>query len=133
MGFEWAARYCNFSFLLKADDDVFINTPAVVKLLNNARTPKEKLYLGFVHTDPKPEKKGKWRVSKQEYSEKFYPNFCAGPGYILSRDVVISFVNVINTIPKFRIDDVYVGMLAKKAGVIPRHDAGFQTPPKTSM
>ena len=26
MGFEWAARYCNFSFLLKTDDDdVFVN------------------------------------------------------------------------------------------------------------
>lgn len=31
MGLEWAIKYCDFDFLLKADDDVFLNT---VKLLN---------------------------------------------------------------------------------------------------
>ena len=132
MGFEWAARYCSFSFLLKADDDVFINTPSVLSVMNHASTPKEKLYMGFVYRNPVVQRRGKWLLTQDEYNETHYPNFCAGPGYILSRDVVDLFVNIFDTIPKFKIDDVYVGMLAKEAGVIARHNSGFQTPPYLS-
>ncbi|XP_074618648.1 beta-1,3-galactosyltransferase 5-like [Acropora palmata] len=132
MGFEWAAKYCNFTFLLKADDDVFVNTPALLSLLDNTKTPKTGLYLGHLYKHPRVQRKGKWLVTQEEYNETHYPDFCAGPGYILSQDVIVSFVNIFNNISKFRIDDVYVGMLAKEAGVIPRHHAGFQTPPYVS-
>ena len=133
MGFEWADRYCSFSFLLKADDDVFINTPAVIALLNEAATPKERLYMGHLYKHPVVKRTGKWLITQEEYNETHYPDFCAGPGYILSRDVVGSFVDIFNFIPKFKIDDVYVGMLAKEAGVTPTHNAGFQTPPYLSI
>ena len=129
MGFEWAAKYCSFPFLLKADDDVFINTPAVLDVLNKSSTPKEKLYLGFVFKNPKVKRKGKWGLTQEEYNETHYPDYCAGSGYILSRDVVVSFVEIFNTIPKIKIDDAYVGMLAKEAGVIARQHSGFQTTP----
>ena len=132
MGFEWADRYCSFSFLLKADDDVFINTPAVLNLLNKSSTPKEKLYMGFVYKNPVVQRRGKWLVTREEYNETHFPNFCAGPGFILSRDVVRLFVDIFDTIPKFKIDDVYVGMLAKEAGVTGMHNSGFQTPPYLS-
>lgn len=132
MGFEWAAKYCNFTFLLKADDDVFVNTPALLSLLDNTKTPKTGLYLGHLYKHPRVQRKEKWLVTQEEYNETHYPDFCAGSGYILSQDVIVSFVNIFNNIPKFRIDDVYVGMLAKEAGVIPRHHAGFQTPPYVS-
>ena len=41
MAFEWAARYCNFSYLLKAGDDVLVNTKDLVKLLQRNSTPKK--------------------------------------------------------------------------------------------
>ncbi|XP_029188128.2 beta-1,3-galactosyltransferase 5-like [Acropora millepora] len=133
MGFEWAAKYCNFTFLLKADDDVFVNTLALLSLLENTKTPKTGLYLGHLYKHPRVQREGKWLVTQEEYNETHYPDFCAGPGYILSQDVIVSFVDIFDTIPKFKIDDAYVGMLAKEAGVIPRHHAGFQTPPYVSM
>ena len=42
---------------------------------------------------------------------------------------MVSFVEIFNTIPKIKIDDAYVGMLAKEAGVIARHHSGFQKTP----
>lgn len=132
MGFEWAARYCSFTFLLKADDDVFINPPAVIAVLNRANTPKEKLYMGFVYKNPVVKRTGKWSLSQEEYNGTHYPDFCAGPGYILSPDVVHSFVGIFGSIPKFKFDDVYVGMLAAKIGLKAVHDRGFQTPPYLS-
>ena len=132
MGFEWAARYCSFTFLLKADDDVFINPPAVIAVLNRTTTPKQKLYMGYVYRNPVVQRKGKWLLRQEEYNGTHYPDFCAGPGYILSLDVVHSFVSIFGSIPKFKFDDVYVGMLAAKIGLHAIHDRGFQTPPYLS-
>lgn len=132
MGFEWAARYCSFKFLLKSDDDVFINPPAVIAVLNRGATPKQKLYMGFVYRNPWVQRRGKWLLSKEEYNATHYPDFCAGPGYILSLDVVHSFVSIFGSLPKFKFDDVYVGMVAAKLGLSAVHDRGFQTPPYLS-
>ena len=47
MGLEWAAKYCaDFQFLLKADDDVFINPYALIDHLRIPDTPKTNLYTG---------------------------------------------------------------------------------------
>jgi len=132
MGFEWAARYCSFTFLLKADDDVFVNPPAVIAVLNRTTTPKQKLYMGYVYRNPVVQRKGKWSLRQEEYNGTHYPDFCAGPGYILSIDVVHSFVSIFGSIPKFKFDDVYVGMLAAKTGLHASHNSGFQTPPYLS-
>lgn len=132
MGFEWAARYCSFTFLLKADDDVFINPPAVIAVLNRTTTPRQKLYMGYVYRNPVVQRTGKWSLRQEEYNGTHYPDFCAGPGYILSLDVVHSFVSIFGRIPKFKFDDVYVGMLAEKIGLRAIHDGGFQTPPYLS-
>ena len=83
MAFEWAARYCNFSYLLKADDDVFVNTKRLVDVLKLKTTPTKSLYMGqlqhnaFVHRD------GKWGVSFKEYPGIHYPDFCSGAGFVI--------------------------------------------------
>ena len=132
MGFEWAANYCNFSFLLKADDDVFVNTPQLMNVLRRRSTPNTRLYLGFVYESPVVMRLGKWSVSKEEYNNTYYPDYCAGSGFVLSIDVIHLFVGAFGQVPWFRIDDVYVGMLANKTGVKAVHDKGFQTPPYLS-
>jgi len=69
MAFEWAARYCSFSFLLKTDDDVFVNTRRLIDVLRLKSTPKKGLYMGKVNHNPIVQRgKGKWRVSYIEYS-----------------------------------------------------------------
>ena len=62
----------------------------------------------------------------EEFAGIHYPDFCAGFGYILSRDVVASFVEAFSMIPFFRLDDVYVGMLANKTGIKIVHADGFE-------
>ncbi|NWV72477.1 B3GT4 galactosyltransferase, partial [Malurus elegans] len=50
---RWARACCEAApFLLKADDDIFLNVPSVATLLSRPSTPP-RLYLGRVH----------WRVS----------------------------------------------------------------------
>ena len=58
MGFEWADRYCSgFSFLLKMNDDAFVNTKALISHLNLPSTPRERLYMGMVWRTPMVKKR----------------------------------------------------------------------------
>ncbi|KAL9950778.1 hypothetical protein ACROYT_G043336 [Oculina patagonica] len=126
MGFDWAARYCKFSFLLKTDDDVFVNAEKLVSFLGEPTTPKKSLYMGLVYRTPLANRDGKWKVSKEEYSKERYPDFCFGLGYVLSHDALISLVQTFALLPYFRLDDVYVGMLADRAGIKAINNAGFE-------
>ena len=126
MGFEWALRYCKFSFLLKTDDDVFVNSAGILSFLREPTTPREKLYVGNHYKNPFVHRSGKWEVSQEEFRGVHYPDFCPGFGYILSHDVVVSFVDAFSIVRFFRLDDVYVGMLANKIGITIIHNEGFE-------
>ena len=127
MGFEWAARYCQFSFLLKADDDVFVNTKDLILLLQRA-SPKNRLYMGKVQFNPKVRRYGKFSVSYDEYSGSTYPSYCSGAGFVLSYDVVDCLVPLFDVANPFRIDDAYVGILVNKVGITPVHQRWFIFP-----
>ena len=58
-----------------------------------------------------------------------YPSFCPGFGIVLSPDVVNMFVDLFDVLPPFRLDDVYIGMLANTAGVTPIHNPNFEVWP----
>ena len=128
MGFEWAARYCKFSFLLKADDDVLVNTNDLINRLQRESTPEKGLYMGKRHTNPEVRRYGKFRVSHEEFAGSTYPDFCSGAGFVLSYDVVECMVPSFNVINPFRLDDIYVGILAHRLGVTPAHHSWFLIP-----
>lgn len=126
MAFEWAHKYCNFSYLLKVDDDVFVDIKRLVSHLSKPTTPRKKYYMGDRIRNPIVFRQGKWKVSEEEFGPgKSYPDFVRGLGYVLSPDVVSFFVDLVGVVRHFRLDDVYVGMLADKAGVEITHHPGF--------
>ncbi|XP_078367900.1 beta-1,3-galactosyltransferase 1-like [Oculina patagonica] len=125
MGLEWAARYCNFSFLIKADDDVLVDTKSLINFLRKTSTPKQGLYMGKVHHRDKVPRAGKWGVPYEEYNHTHYPDFCTGAGIVMSPDVIDCLVPLFDVIKPYRMDDVYVGMLANKGGVKAVHHNAF--------
>ena len=127
MGFEWAIKYCEFSFLLKADDDVFVDTARVISFLSEPATPRREFYTGHVMRKVEASRNtGKWYVSKAEYTERYYPDYCSGFAFILSYDVIALFVELFDFLPVFKIDDAYVGMLAAQTGIRVVHQRGFE-------
>lgn len=125
MAFEWAFMYCNFSFLLKMDDDTFVDVKGLISLLAKPATPQGKLYIGKCFKKAKVKRKGKWKISFEDYNATFYPEYCSGFGIVLSSDVINKFVDLFDVVPKFKVDDVYIGMLAEKAGVKPIFKGDF--------
>ena len=128
MAFEWAARYCKFSYLLKTDDDVLINTDDLIKFLQRKSTPSRGLFMGKLHHNPIVRRAGKWNVSYEEYNHTHYPDFCSGAGFVMSYDVIECAVPLFDVIKPYRMDDVYVGMLANESGVIAVDHTGFYMP-----
>ena len=60
---------------------------------------------------------GKWRCHTE-----LLPRFCLGPAYVLSHYLVRAFVGVFDTRRPLKLEDVNMGLLAKRFGVTPIHD-----------
>ena len=111
MGLEWAAKYCDFQFVMKTDDDVFVNPYKLMDYLGSPDTLNTKLYLGYVRRNGKPHREGKYAVSVEEYNKTSFPDFCGGVGYVLSADLVLKMVQLFDSKRPLKLEDVYIGTL----------------------
>ena len=60
------------------------------------------------------------------FSERQYPSFLAGPGYLMSRSTARRLLAASPAVPVFHLEDVYItGLLARKAGIRPVNRHGF--------
>ena len=127
MGLEWAAKYCDFQFVMKTDDDVFVNPYRLMDYLGSSDTFKTKLYLGYVWRNGEPHRHGKYAVSVEEYNKTRYPDFCGGVGIVLSADLVLKMVELFDAKKPLKLEDVYIGTLVERLGVTDvRHHQGFR-------
>ncbi|XP_049814041.1 beta-1,3-galactosyltransferase 5 [Schistocerca nitens] len=123
MALKWAAYHCpGARYLLKADDDVFVNAPALLSFLARALSPwgARRLILcaPFPYAYVKRSWRSKWRVSPLEYPGRVYPAYCAGWAVLYSPDVVFLLYEQAQAGPYFWIDDVHVtGTLAARANL----------------
>jgi len=84
------------------------------------------LYAGFVfHSAPHRHKPGKFYVSLEEYPFHLWPPYVTAGAYVLSRAALIDFYYGSYFVKRFRFDDVYMGILAKKLGIEPFNSEEF--------
>jgi hypothetical protein len=120
MGLKYFSYFCpDAKYVLKTDDDVFVNTPFIYELLDNTSTLQNLLFCcEIVGARVKRTFRSKWRVSPKEYSDKFYPNHCPGFSILYSADVVHKLYHTAQTLHYFWIDDVFItGTVAQKANI----------------
>lgn len=117
---EWPYKYCKFDYLLKTDDDVFINISNLFKLLKKYGVGRKGIYTGRAQYSANVLRQGKYAVSYEEYSEAKYPPFIAGGAVIFSHDVVRAVIPYFFKTP-FKLEDVYVSFLVANANVAPTH------------
>uniref|UniRef100_A0A8C2SQ81 Hexosyltransferase n=1 Tax=Coturnix japonica TaxID=93934 RepID=A0A8C2SQ81_COTJA len=118
----WAVRFCpTAQFILKADDDTFIHTPALLTHLSTA--PQPLYYMGRVHRGVKPNRDPRSRhyVPIGLYPAPLYPPYCSGSAYVLSMGAVRLVLDAAPQIPRVSPEDVYVGLCAYRAGLVPTH------------
>ncbi|XP_059168888.1 beta-1,3-galactosyltransferase 1-like [Physella acuta] len=110
-------------YILKADDDMYINVPYLVTSLKQLQAKKPNLdafVMGIKHTKPNPNRStdSKWYISISEFPEDNYPDYVSGGAYVMSTQAAWLLYQASLRLPLFRWEDVYItGMCSKKAGV----------------
>ncbi|XP_064471390.1 beta-1,3-galactosyltransferase 1-like isoform X2 [Ornithodoros turicata] len=125
---KWANEHCPQSrFVLKTDDDMFINVPNLITLLRTVG--RKKLLLGCLISRATPVRdwSSKWYVPSFVYADHTYPDYLSGTGYVMSREVVKSLLQTALATPFFYLEDIFVtGIVAQKAAVKPMNHDGFK-------
>lgn len=127
---EWFSQNCpHAQYVLKGDDDVFVNTLQIISLLEGLSQNKVKdLFIGDVihNAGPHRDRKLKYFIPESLF-EGPYPPYAGGGGYLYSGQVALRLYNVSQQVVSYPIDDVYTGMCLKKLGVVPEKHSGFRT------
>lgn len=128
-GLDWVRQFCKSDYVLKTDDDVYVNTLLLDELVSR-HTPKSDVYIGLVmQTDGRLEvvrnPESRWFVSMDEYPSSHYPPYASGMGYLLSKDVVDKVVDASQYTLPFANEDAYVGVLINDIGVRPVRSGRF--------
>ncbi|KAF7235133.1 Beta-1,3-galactosyltransferase 4 [Varanus komodoensis] len=128
----WAATRCPGAlFVLKADDDMFLNLPALAQ----GCTAPPPAYLGRIHWHVHPDRDphSRHHVPAALYPESAFPPYCSGTAYVLSGDAVPSILSAARLEPLVPLEDVFVGLCARRAGITPQHlsrmSGGAHVPP----
>lgn len=127
---NWITTYCKqVSFVLFVDDDYFVSPQNLVTTLRNlTNTQIRKLYMGHVWYVPAPMRnpKRKWYVSHSEYPFNRYPSFINAGSYVMSMHTVVDMQVAIQYTQFFRLDDVYLGIVAYKLHIEPLNNKEFR-------
>ena len=118
----WLASTMDVQFIVKVDDDVYLHVPKMIWWLKTSSLP-EKLYAGAVEYGVKiiRNPKHKWFVSEQFLNDSWFPPYCNGPFYILSKSALLELLKVSSNegLTPFPLEDAYLGLLAKRVGIAP--------------
>lgn len=126
MALKWFVYKCHGArYLLKTDDDVFVNLPLMNSYLEAPTELSYQFHRGkllFCHEIARSKVKrtfrSKWRVSYEEYLDSYFPNHCPGFVILYSADVVFQLYQEAQRQPYFWIDDVHItGNVATKVNI----------------
>ena len=101
------ANHYQYSYMLKTDDDVFLNTPIILKELK-AIYPLKRLYWGHFSCHNPPMEDGRWKEKNWHWCDVYYP-YAYGGMYILSHDVVQLIADNANSLQCYSCEDVSLG------------------------
>ncbi|XP_076394516.1 beta-1,3-galactosyltransferase 5 isoform X2 [Megachile rotundata] len=125
---EWVDSYCSkVKFLLKTDDDMFINVPRLQTFIMKHAKNKNVIF-GRLAKKWKPirNKKSKYYVSRTQFKHAVFPDFTTGPAYLLSSDVVRKLYDAALDQTYLKLEDVFVtGIVADKLGIKRTHANEF--------
>lgn len=127
---QWTLTHCpHVSYVFSGDDDVFVNTPALLSYLKSLDASKaSRLYVGHVISTATPirDPKNKYYIPLSFYDGP-YPAYAGGGGYLFSGALLQPLSTARSVIPFFPIDDVYAAMCFMALGVSPEPHPSFLT------
>lgn len=117
---KYVIYHCpNAKYILKTDDDVFVNMPRFLDFLTYdlSSTGLSNLLFCTPYENARARRsfRSKWRVTYEEFSDRYYPNYCPGWSLLYSPDVLFRLYLKVQEHKYFWIDDVLLtGILLKE-------------------
>lgn len=85
-----------------------------------------RLFAGFVFvSSPHRHRSSKWYVSLEEYPYHLWPPYVTAGSYIVSREALLDMYYTSFYTKNFKYDDIFLGLVAKKANIEPFHCEEF--------
>lgn len=124
-GFKYALEHYKFEFVLKCDDDTFVDVLRIASELYSEHSNGH-LYWGMFRGQGKPLFFGTYRETRWSTCNKYLP-YAFGGGYVLSRDIVELMVENGPYLMQYKCEDVAVGAWVSPYNVLRKHDTRFNT------
>lgn len=116
---KWVSVNCEkVKFVLKVDDDMFLNMQIVVDF-SETRTFSKSI-IGHIAKRWKPHRDphSKWYVPMDAFNRTLFPNFATGPCYFISGDAAIPLIQTALKMKAIYLEDVFMtGIVAEAANV----------------
>uniref|UniRef100_A0A182NR88 RING-type E3 ubiquitin transferase n=1 Tax=Anopheles dirus TaxID=7168 RepID=A0A182NR88_9DIPT len=140
-------------FIMKCDDDTFVNVPNLLHVLLGGTVPLYKaaisfydtnsvlvkstrnrlvegkhLLTGFLFCEAKPigDTSSKWYSPTYMYDKDVYPNYLSGTAYLMNLEAVKTLYRASLSTPIFHLEDVYLtGIVADRVKIRRRHHPLF--------
>ena len=126
---KWVHQNCrNVDFVMKVDDDIFVNVLNLERALLNATVAKPPLLMGTLICGARPihDQWSKWYTPKYMFRDGKYPNYLSGTGYVISGDIIERLLKAALSIEYFHLEDVFItGLCARSIGVRAMDHEGF--------
>lgn len=122
---QWITDYCDHAqYIMKTDDDVFVNMFALLKHLSDLYVHgfRLRLFACLVWWRMHVLREGQWGIPVEVLPDKLYPPYCSGMGYVFSTDVAVAMYHVSFYVKFFWVDDAYIsGFLPHALGGAVNH------------
>lgn len=124
---RWTVSFCNQArYLLKIDDDMFLNLPRLLSYLSDFSQVNTVLGCKVSHSAPYRNPFSKWHVSRDQYEDREYPDYISGTAYLISGDIIYDLYQATKKVPYFIFEDVFVtGLCRKQIGAVAKEHHEF--------
>jgi hypothetical protein len=129
LSIEWPFNHCRPKYILKTDEDCYINIISLLFWLSdyyNINSSKD-LYRGKVQRNMQVERdeESRYFVSEKEYQDTFYKPYMSGGGYLFSGNLLARLHKASNAVSLLPVEDASFGMFMDYLGVKPEMDSRF--------
>jgi len=121
---DFSHKNFKFEYLLKCDDDTFVDLERVIEELVEQKDPY--LYWGFFDGRAPVQTKGKWADPSYRLCDRYIP-YALGGGYVLGKHLVQYIADNSRKLQIFNSEDASVGTWLAGIQVTRKHDARFDT------
>lgn len=124
LSLSWVSENCRSDFILKTDDDCYVNVDNVLEFLakhQNNKFLSKNLYTGRVQwTMPAiRDTSSKFYVPNDVYDKLLLPPYVSGGGYFFSGRLIEALLEANSRVKPIPNEDAHIGLLMKNIGVKP--------------